>query len=309
MNVTKFKIHAICLVRDEADIIEDTLRAAMQWCDRIYVYDNGSEDNTWEIIHRLSTESDKVIPFLKDASEFTNGLRGKVFSHYRNEACPQDWWCILDADEFYIDDPRTFLAKVPEYFDAVWNSSFQYYFTDLDAARYEVDPEAYGLGESVKERLRYYRNNWSELRFFRHSEKLNWSASCGHPAPLKAVYPVRIWLKHYQYRHPDQIIKRIKIRQQARKPFIHEAVSDWQDSVLDTGSVKKRELSAAAQDTRWQDRIIPAQQLDYDHGDGRLVARNDDLPEIPLPIALTLKLLIVNVVKRIRGKVRRLLRV
>ena len=49
-----FKIHAICLVKDEDDIIAYTLEKALVWADYIYVYDNGSTDRTWEIVQNLS---------------------------------------------------------------------------------------------------------------------------------------------------------------------------------------------------------------------------------------------------------------
>ncbi len=42
------QIHSICLVKNEADIIEQTLKAGIDWSDFIYVFDNGSSDGTWE---------------------------------------------------------------------------------------------------------------------------------------------------------------------------------------------------------------------------------------------------------------------
>jgi len=34
------KIYAICLVKNEADIIAQTLMAAKSWADAVFVYDN-----------------------------------------------------------------------------------------------------------------------------------------------------------------------------------------------------------------------------------------------------------------------------
>ena len=48
------KIHGLCVVKNEADIIEQTLRSAATWCDWIYVLDNGSSDGTWEKVQRLA---------------------------------------------------------------------------------------------------------------------------------------------------------------------------------------------------------------------------------------------------------------
>jgi hypothetical protein len=36
------KLNAICMVKDEDDIIEQTLAHAVRYCDKIYVLDNGT---------------------------------------------------------------------------------------------------------------------------------------------------------------------------------------------------------------------------------------------------------------------------
>jgi hypothetical protein len=47
-------------------------------------------------------------------------LVGHDSRHLACERLDGDWWCILDADEFYIDDPREFLEAVPKRFSSVW---------------------------------------------------------------------------------------------------------------------------------------------------------------------------------------------
>src|SRR5687768_2343461 len=105
------RIYGLCVVKNECDIIEQALRAASVWCDAIYVLDNGSTDGTWERVQDLARDLPKVIPFLKDSRPFDDGIRNVIFRQYRSRAKADDWWCILDADEFYIDDPREFLAQ------------------------------------------------------------------------------------------------------------------------------------------------------------------------------------------------------
>ncbi len=130
------KIHGICLVKNEADIVGQTLKAALGWCDFIYVLDNGSTDDSWEIVKQLSHEYEQVIPYKQDLRVYNEGLmRSEVFRQYRSNSSEEDWWCAsLDADEIYIDDPKIFLAKVPSQYEKVWSASFQYYFTDKDLA-------------------------------------------------------------------------------------------------------------------------------------------------------------------------------
>lgn len=92
------KIHGLCVVKNEADIIEQTLRYAAKWCDYIYVLDNGSSDGTWEKVQTLARVLPCVTPFMQDSQPFDDGIRGKILGRYATHANHGDWWCILDAD-------------------------------------------------------------------------------------------------------------------------------------------------------------------------------------------------------------------
>lgn len=208
------KIFANCLVKNEADIIEETLRHASGWCDRIFVFDNGSTDGTWELVQRVAKYQPQVVPFKSSAVPFSNSLRAETFRDFRHEAATGDWWCTLDADEIYIDDPRRFLSAVPARHHVVWGVYFQHYFTDIDASRYAADPTAYPPHTPAELALRYYRCDYSEARFFRYRPGLVWNHGSA-PRHLGVVHPRRIRFKHYQYRSPDQIALRLRTRQQA----------------------------------------------------------------------------------------------
>lgn len=279
------RIHGIMLIKDEGDVIGDTLEAALRWCDAIYVFDNGSQDGTWEQVQALAASSPQVIPFKQDTTPFSQSLRGEVFRHYRHQAEPGDWWCILDGDEIYIDDPRAFLEGVPARFGEVWSSSFQYYFTDADLERYEADPQAF-LDTPVEERLRYYLNNWSESRFMRHHDGLIWPPDRDgrpgyrRPLGLGATYPRRIRLKHYQYRSPDQMEHRLRSRMAIAGSYRHEHQPDWLARLLGQ-SVPDEGAGGTPPDPSWRDRIVPARYLERDMGDGEYVTNEAALPPIP----------------------------
>jgi glycosyltransferase involved in cell wall biosynthesis len=277
-------IHAITIVRDEADILEQTLRAAARWCDFIYVYDNGSTDGSWEIVQRLADDLAPVVPFRRDDRPFTEPLRGVVFRQFRDRSAPGDWWCRLDTDEHYIDDPRVFLRKVPDRYGNVWSAHFNYYFTDEDLKRYEADPSAYDAAIPIQERLRYYRNNWSEVRFFRDDGTTRWREDRAWPDGLGRVYPVRIWLRHFQYRSPDQIKRRLArraalMRRAQNYNFFHEIKTNWLRAVIDRDAAAQH-VDRTLQPS-WRDRIVPAEKLDYDAHDRHLVCRPDLMPPLP----------------------------
>jgi glycosyltransferase involved in cell wall biosynthesis len=284
------KIHALCIVKNEADVLQEALTSALHWCDHIYVFDNGSNDGTWELVHELAKHYPQIVPYKQDDVIFSDGLRADIFNAFRSEAGPKDWWCRLDADEFYIDDPRVFLSKIPHRYNIVWTASFNYYFTDEDSILYRQDPIKYPK-IPVERRLRYYLNHWSEPRFFRHSGAIVWTRDHGGfpvALDLARAYPVRIWMKHYEYRSPEQIERRLLTRRAAimgGKLFHHETVPHWADAVTairDTGVLVKDAHPEFA-GTRWEERIVSASALDYDTLDRRYVLNERLMPRIPRP--------------------------
>jgi len=251
------RIQGLCLVKNEADIIEETLGKSSHWCDAIHVFDTGSTDDTWERVCSLAEKIPQIHPFRKEVRPFRDELRAEVFNSVKHTASTGDWWCRLDADEVYIDNPSEFLAGVPRAHHAVFSASCQYYFTDKDLAAYNCDPSAF-LSRPVEERLRYYDCNWSEVRFCRHREGLKWTGT-SWPTHMGVAHPRRIKLKHLQYRSPAQIQNRLATRSEA----------------INSGYTVFASYDQAAD---WRDKIRSAVELQYDDGSGHFVVDDRKLP-------------------------------
>jgi len=278
------KIFSLCLVKDESDLIAQTLTAAAKWSDAIYVFDNGSTDDTWALVRELAKTEPRIVPDRQDGTPYSPDLRRLLFDAHRDEADDGDWWCSLDADEFYIDDPRLFLADVPATFEEVWAASFEFYFTDKDADRYARDPSAYGDDVPVERKLRFYVNNWSEPRFFRYRRGLRWRNGAW-PERLGPACPTRIRLKHFQYRSPQQIQKRLNTRLEAmaRGRFLHEMLPQWNEAVPSF-----RAADFAASDLQhvprtWRDRVVDSSMLIEDVPGRDYLVDESALPPIPRP--------------------------
>ncbi len=296
------KIHAITVCKDEADVIGEMLRDARRWCDAIYVLDNGSSDGTWDVVLDAARSDNAIVPFRQDPRPFEDGIRALVYEEFKSRSEVGDWWCILDADEFYIDDPSVFLAKIPDAFSAVWSASFMYYFTDADLARYRADPVAFAE-TPIRERLRYYRCDWSEQRFFRFRPDAAWPPYATSPVDAGYVYPVRIWLKHFQYRSPEQIERRLQARYKVyvgkdRRVFPHEFHEGWVDHVLGGGTEHPLMLPPIDEMPSWEERVVPASGLDRDELDGRLVCDESRLPPLPTNVSLQLKTFVSALARR-----------
>ena len=307
------KIHGLCLVKNEADVLRESLTSALHWCDHIYVFDNGSDDGSWELVKELAEQHRQIVPYKQDDVLYTNGLRADIFDAFRSNAGPQDWWCALDADEFYIDDPRIFLAKIPNRFQTVWSASLNYYFTDQDIILYRQDPTKF-LETPVQQRFRYYCSNWGELRFFRHSHDIVWARTQGGfpPAMFTApANPVRIWVKHFQYRSPEQIERRLLTRRPAMAAstgFLHEVTPNWSTNIA-----TKRDAPLGFEDarpefagSRWEERIVSAASLDYDAFDRRYVVNESLMPEFPVRLRRSgLRAVIPEPIRAPLGRLRR----
>lgn len=287
------KIHSICLVKNESDIIAQTLQSAACWSDFIYVYDNGSTDGTWEQVLDLARKYKQIIPYKQDSQPFANSLRSEPFNHYRANSTEKDWWCKLDADEIYIDNPRIFLSKIPKKFAMVWAASFEYYFTDRDLEFYNQNPALYADDISIEKKCRYYINNWSEPLFFRYKENLIWKKSIikseAHmPDGIANPYHKRIRLKHFQYRSPQQIQKSLdnRIELMQKGVFLHEKRKDWKQKInnADNASYSSSNFSYDKDylPCSWQERVASASNLLYDRGDGKYIINEDLIPKIPV---------------------------
>jgi hypothetical protein len=274
-------IFSICCVRDENDVVAEALDAALGWSDRIFIFDNGSVDGTWETVQAMARKTSKIEIVGHDDRPFTDELRGEIFESYRGVASPGDWWCRLDSDEIYIDDPAHFLGKIPDKYGFVFSASFNFYFTDCDLQNYEKNPSEW-LARPVTTRLKFYQNNWGEPRFVRHRNDLQW-AGLIWPDNRGRTFPSRIRLKHFPYRSPAQISSRLQIRQRQPEIFKHEAnrslakvaQAEWSDQNIGTVT-----FEAAS----WRDRVRKAAECDVDHGDGVFISHNELMPPLPSPI-------------------------
>ena len=202
------KIFAISVVKNEADIIAENLLAAAQWADKIFVLDNGSTDRTWEIVQSLA--SDIIMPYKQDFSPFHDGIRAQVFNAYRHLATSGDWWCYrLDADEFYADCPRTFLATVPKRHHFVAGAAIIFTLTKQDHEQ--------GTPPTSIEHMRYHnKRTWSEARFLRHRPGMLWAEHAPCPKHMGILHSRRIKIKHYPFRSFEQAQQRVAVRRAAR---------------------------------------------------------------------------------------------
>ena len=225
------KIHGICVLKNEDDIIAETLTYATRYCDRVFVLDNGSTDETWQVVQTVASRNAAVVPFGRTDEPFERGLRANIYNALRAELSHKDWWLVLDADEFLAEDPRPIIEGADAAgADNISTWQIQFYFTDLDLQSWEQGRDT--RDRSIFDRRRHYLIDWQEPRLFRNDPRRDWEPnSPTFPQWLRKLHTRRILNRHYQYRDPPQIDKRLRLRYGHDECFSHVRTLEWRNEV------------------------------------------------------------------------------
>ena len=227
------KLYGVLVAQNEGDIIENTLDylKSIDIYDEIYFYDLDSTDDTYSIAIKFSKSYPKLKP-VKLEQVYTQRLRFELLKKHSSKCIDGDWLAIIDADEFYVDNPLDFvLIAERENATCINTYQIQFYFTDKDLR--DFDNEDISL--PIYYRRKYYLIDWSEPRFYKFSPAGKPWISTSKPGSM------RLLNRHYQYRTPDQINTRIKTRLETREKgkhihggskFNQVFSSDWEDYIV-----------------------------------------------------------------------------
>ena len=201
------RIFALCFVKNEDDIVADALLHAAQFCDRIYVVDNNSTDQTWDIVRNI--DCDVVVPVGSVDFEYRDYLRTWFMGSRKNELGINNWWYILDADEFLVGDPFKAIARAEsENADIVAVDMINFHISRDEV----LEAGELGKKETWRDRKYYELYESGKVEFFKNTRYLNYGICDFFPLGLTGEGPARLPVKHYPYRSLEQIEKRIRIR-------------------------------------------------------------------------------------------------
>ncbi len=214
------KINAIMIIKNEVDMVEETLLHAMKFCHKIYIYDNKSTDGTWELVNSMADRFSQIVIFGQTDDAYRNQFRNRVYNEIRHLYCEKDWWYILDADELLVESPYKALvcaAGAGKTAMKVWQA--QFYFTDTDYEKYELEDKSL----PISQRRLHYEINWKEERFFINRPERDWPENLSGRLPpwannVAAQVPI---CRHYAQRTPEQMEDRIVLRKNTQFGFAH----------------------------------------------------------------------------------------
>jgi hypothetical protein len=227
------KLYGIWVAQDEGDIIRATLefhRKARAF-EKIFFYDLGSTDDTLAI----ATEFGDIAVVEQRRVPYSGDLRLALIEENARYYAPGDWVAIIDSDEIYGEDPRAVIrAAEAEGATRVETWQAQFYFSDADLRHWDRGDAAF-RSQTAYDRMRHYVINWSEMRFYKC---LTWSADRRASIDLDGKLATRRLLnRHYPYRSPDQIRRKVELRTQNRRLRMNTQYQifsqDWRRYVVD----------------------------------------------------------------------------
>lgn len=208
--------HCLLPVRDEADIIGQSLRHLLAWADAVYVFDTGSADETWEIVQDFAAKDRRVIPLKKDPVYFSeNRLRGWMFHQARTRMRTGDWFLRVDADEFHHIAPPEFVrTRLRSHETIAWHQYYDFRLTASEAAAWEAGRETLAdRTRPIEQRRQWFTPSvYSEPRLCRYRETMQWPITHSFPCNAGFVARERLPIRHYPHRDPVQLERRCLLR-------------------------------------------------------------------------------------------------
>lgn len=201
------KVFGVCFVKNEEDIIADSVAYAAQFCDKIFVVDNASTDGTWDIVKGLDLKN--VVPVCSREFVFRDYLRLRFMDTKKEELGFNNWWYIFDADEFLLEEPFEVIARAEnEGADCIAIEMVNFYLTKDEVRNLQES----GREETWRDRKYYILYESGKVEFIKNTRYLDYGAYDIVPFGLTRECSRRLPIKHYPYRSLAQLKKRIYTR-------------------------------------------------------------------------------------------------
>jgi hypothetical protein len=216
------RIIGIGLSKNESDIIEETVRAALSWVDAYVLYDS-STDGTGELAEREGA----IVLCGDPLEQFDESLRNHPLE--KAASLHPSWIVRIDADEIYHDtpDPRQALERAAEQGATCCRAHVMNFWLTLDDIRRGALLE--DEYTSIKKRRRWYTAGATAMVAWQHRPGLRYYPGQPNNVPLDSSRRdvsrlgldagFRLIQRHYPCRSLRQVVNRIEDRQKALNSF------------------------------------------------------------------------------------------
>lgn len=216
------KVLAIIHTYNEEDIIENTVRYLLDQGIDVYISDNWSKDNTYQIVDKIRNElenknSNRKIyldryPNEQPTEDVYNWTEQLKKTERISKTMNYDWFIHYDADEIRTSpwEDRNLLdtIKYVDYmgYNAIDNTVIDFRITEEDINKntiFNKNEQYFEIGRRP--------GHFLQIKTWKKNKDIELASSGGHEAKFKnrKVYPLKILLKHYPLRNVEQALKKI----------------------------------------------------------------------------------------------------
>jgi glycosyltransferase involved in cell wall biosynthesis len=200
-------LFGVCFAKNEEDIIADSITHAAQFCDKIFVVDNASTDRTWDIVNGLKL--DNLVPVCSKDFVFRDYLRLRFMESRKAELGINNWWYIVDADEFLLEEPFNTIAQAEdENADCIAVEMVNFYLIKDEVSKIQES----GHQETWRDRKYYVLYGSGKIEFIKNTRHLDYCVYDIIPFGLTKECSRRLFIRHYPYRSLAQLEKRVYTR-------------------------------------------------------------------------------------------------
>lgn len=210
------QFHSLLAVRDEGDIIAQSLEHQLRWADKVHIFDTGSTDDTWDIAQQFAARHPQIHLIGRRPVYFSDTeVRSFIFAEARKHMRPGDWVLRCDADEFHHVLPPVFVREfMRKHETAAYHQYYDFQLTRGDMEAWNQGRETLAdRSRPIAERRRFFTVSAEpEPRLFRYRAAMQWPHDASFPVNAGYVARARLPIRHYPHRDPVQMQQRCRLR-------------------------------------------------------------------------------------------------
>ena len=215
------KIFSISMVKNEMDVIESFVRYNCNIFDGMIILDNGSTDDTIQILNQLKNEGLPIFVLQDEDRNFDKILKMNQLLHKAVNEFNADIIIPLDADEFIVSNhkgnPKKFLKKLesPNYYVAKWKI-YVPDFSKNEDKKFIPSKITLVRDDSLEDRLDLYKVILPKELVINYDVKLTRGSHTITYDPkyeniLKRVVNPDLQIAHFPIRSKEQTISKVSV--------------------------------------------------------------------------------------------------
>lgn len=229
------KVAAIATIKNEEDVLPSWLDYMSNHVDYFLFRDNESDDNTPDILQ----SHPKTVFYEKIKGRFQCSMYGRLIHECQRYLSENDWFIIGAPDLFPLFNVKDLISRASLECNCISTYFINFFFTQEMYDRYCIDEEYKNIIDkfNISNYSHFYNTDKNPTLIIKNIEGVYYQFPKQEPPfiPNKHIFASDACFGHYRFRSPNQMEKRMKIRQQVNPSsdsnlsFGFYSSWDWKD--------------------------------------------------------------------------------